>query len=683
MNRKTMRQAPSPLISLLLATVASVHGSLVLSAGEPQLPADPQNFHLFVLAGQSNMAGRGKVEDVDRQPHPRVLMLDQELRWVPAQDPLHFDKPAVIGVGLGKTFATDYANQHPDVVVGLIPCAVGGSPIAAWQPGGYHASTKTHPWDDALPRIRHAIRDGILKAILWHQGESDAYAQTAPLYREKLHAVVNRFRSELGAPRLPFIAGQMGQFPERPWNEYKQQVDSAHRDLPQSLPETAFVSAAGLAHRGDEVHFDSASYRELGHRYFAAYQQLIHPDRPNVLFILADDVGREVLCCYGGESYRTPRLDELAASGQQYEHCYSMPVCHPTRICLLTGRYPTVLGHPGWGTFPQPLEGQTIAAMLQAAGYATAIAGKWQLGLLKNDLQQPARLGFDNWSLFGWHEGPRYHDPLIYENGSLRRDTQGQFGPDLYTEFLIDFMRRHRNQPFFAVYSMALCHDVTDDLPEPVPYGPAGRWLTYDEMVAEMDRQVGQLITALEQLKLREQTIVIFTGDNGTPAASYLKYEAGKFVRPKVVSQFQGGQIPGGKGQLTDWGTRVPLLVSWPEHVNAGEKRKELVDFSDFLPTLSELTGAVPPHQVALNGHSFANVIRGRGASQREWAFSEAASGRQFVRTQKYKLYRNGDFFDMDADPNEQHPRSLESLSAEQRATRATLQAALDALPKP
>ena len=149
-------------------------------------------------------------------------------------------------------------------------------------------------------------------------------------------------------------------------------------------------------------------------------------DQPNIILIFADDVGQEVLGCYGGESYKTPHLDALAAEGMRFDHCYSMPSCHPSRICLMTGQYPAELGNPKWGTFPNELEHQTFAAMLQQAGYATAIAGKWQLGLMKHDLQQPARLGFDEWSLFGWHEGPRYHEPMIYENGKLREDTKGK-----------------------------------------------------------------------------------------------------------------------------------------------------------------------------------------------------------------------------------------------------------------
>ncbi len=317
---------------------------------------------------------------------------------------------------------------------------------------------------------------------------------------------------------------------------------------------------------------------------------------PNIVLILADDVGREVLGCYGGESYSTPHIDALAAGGMRFTHCYSMPVCHPSRTCLLSGAYPAVLGNPKWGSFPRAEEERTFAAVLRRAGYATAIAGKWQLSILKDDPQQPRRMGFDEWSLFGWHEGPRYHDPLIYENGSPRTDTAGKYGPDLYVDFLVDFIRRHRAGPFFAYYSMALCHDVTNDIGQPVPYVPGkDRWMTYAEMAGEMDRSVGRLVAALDEMQLRASTLILFTGDNGTAAASIERYENGEYVRRKVFSKIGGRSVQGGKGQLTEWGTGVPLIANWPGHVPAGTVRNDLVDFSDFLPTLAELAGAACP----------------------------------------------------------------------------------------
>ena len=230
--------------------------------------------------------------------------------------------------------------------------------------------------------------------------------------------------------------------------------------------------------------------------------------RPNIIFILADDVGQEVLGCYGGESYATPNLDHLAKTGMRFRHCYAMPMCHPTRVTLLTGKYPFRLTEsdthiaPRWGTFPAQAESQTFAHKLAQARYATGVFGKWQLALLRDTPDHAYRLGFQESQLFGWHEGPRYHEPLIYHNGKLRSDTLGHYGPDLYVHALVEFVKANRERPFLAFYPMALCHDVTDDLEVPVPHGPLERYESYPEMVAEMDRAVGRIISALNSLKL-------------------------------------------------------------------------------------------------------------------------------------------------------------------------------------
>ncbi len=375
--------------------------------------------------------------------------------------------------------------------------------------------------------------------------------------------------------------------------------------------------------------------------------------KPNILFILADDVGREVLGCYGGESYRTPRLDELAATGKRFEHCYAMPVCHPTRITLLTGRYPRHIGSPKWGSFPQHTEKQTFGHVMKSARYATAIAGKWQICTHGKEPDHPQRLGFDESSLFGWHEGPRYHEPMIYQNGKLRTDTAGRYGPDLYVDFLIDFMRRHKGGPFFAYYSMALCHDVTDDLKEPVPYGEHGRYDNYKEMAENMDRCVGRLVDALDRLGIRDDTLILFTTDNGTAKRSIIRAENGKYIRDPVVSMMNGKEIPGGKGDLTDWGTRVPTIANWPRVIPAGSVDNSLIDFSDLLPTFAELSGGELPSNVSLDGNSFAGLLTGNGKTQRTWAYAESRGSRYFVKTQKWKLYNDGRLFNTERDPDE------------------------------
>ena len=245
--------------------------SIFAHAQEMTLPAK-EKFHLFLLVGQSNMAGRGVVEEQDKTPHPRVLMLSKEGKWVPAVDPMHFDKPAA-GVGLGKTFGQIIAEANPGVTIGLIPCAVGGSPIDTWKPGVFYPATKCYPWDDMAKRAALALPAGTLKGILWHQGESDCKPELAPAYEAKLHDLIARLRQELKAPLMPFIAGQMGKFEEVPWTPEIVIVDAAHQSLEKKVSHTAFVSAEGLKHKGDKIHFDSASFRELGRRYAEAYQK--------------------------------------------------------------------------------------------------------------------------------------------------------------------------------------------------------------------------------------------------------------------------------------------------------------------------------------------------------------------------------------------------------------------------
>jgi hypothetical protein len=247
---------------------------VAISAAAFSVSAAPhKDLQLFLLVGQSNMAGRGKVTEADRKPHPRVLMLTKAGEWVAAVSPMHFDKK-VAGVGLGRSFGIALAEANPGATIGLIPCAVGGSPISTWESGAYFKSTKSHPWDDAIRRARIALKSGTLKGILWHQGESDSKDSLAPVYEKKLHDLIARFRAELNAPGVPFIAGQMGQFKERPWSEAKKQVDRVHQELSSKVRNAAFVSSKGLAHKGDKVHFNAAGFREFGRRYATAYHTL-------------------------------------------------------------------------------------------------------------------------------------------------------------------------------------------------------------------------------------------------------------------------------------------------------------------------------------------------------------------------------------------------------------------------
>lgn len=397
-------------------------------------------------------------------------------------------------------------------------------------------------------------------------------------------------------------------------------------------------------------------------------------DRPNIVLILADDVGDQALGCYGGTSFATPRLDALAATGTRFKHCYSMPVCHPSRLTLLTGQYPFRAGNAEWGTFPQRLESQTLAHRLRGLGYATAVAGKWQLTLLREEPDHPRRLGFDHSTVFGWHEGPRYYRPLIYQDGRLRTDVSDQYGPDVYVEALVEFMRRNQTRPFFAFYSMALAHDVTDDIGTPPPLGPQGHYDSYKKMVENMDERVGWLVDALDELGLRERTLVLFTADNGTPKSYYYTAQGASMLKQPIEFMWNGSLTRGGKGELTDAGTRVPLVANWPGILPPGQVVDDLVDFSDWLPTFVELAGGEAPAN--LDGISFAARLRGGEASPRPWAYA-SGRGASWVRTQRWKLYDDGRLFNLARGREEESPVLITQASGEAREARRELTQAL------
>jgi len=233
-------------------------------------------------------------------------------------------------------------------------------------------------------------------------------------------------------------------------------------------------------------------------------------DRPNILLIMADDLGYECLGCYGGTSYPTPNLDRLAATGTRYLNCHSTPKCSPSRVTILTGRY-TFRTTTKWGHIPP--DEITFGAVLGEAGYRTALAGKWQMALLKDSPDHLARMGFAESCVWAWHEGARYWKPMVYESGRPRTYDVGTYGPDVYVKFLVSFMDKNRDKPFLAYYPMCLTHFPKKGEPK----GPKGKWESFGEMVRAMDDKVGELVAALERLGMRDRTLVIFTSDNGSP----------------------------------------------------------------------------------------------------------------------------------------------------------------------
>lgn len=244
------------LIWLAIGTMAT---AMTMEAAETPRP---EKMQLFLLIGQSNMAGRGPVEPQDQVVHPRVFMMNKRYEWVPAVDPMHYDKPERIGVGLGSTFARVVAEERPDVVVGLIPAAFGGSSLAEWTPGHYL-------YNNALDRAREAMTRGTLAGILWHQGESDAAPEKAATYVERFAAMVAQLRKDLGAEEVPAVVGEIGHFVQGVGP-----INAALANVVNVVPRSELVTAEGLGHQGDSLHFDSAAFRELGRRYAKAWKRL-------------------------------------------------------------------------------------------------------------------------------------------------------------------------------------------------------------------------------------------------------------------------------------------------------------------------------------------------------------------------------------------------------------------------
>ncbi|MDQ2771729.1 MAG: sialate O-acetylesterase [Bacteroidota bacterium] len=286
-----MKNARILLLSLSLLALLPVAG-LRAQALKPRLrqvvspPVHREKFQLYLLIGQSNMAGRGAVEAQDTLPNRHVLRLNPAGQWEVAKDPIHFDK-AIAGVGPGLTFGRLMAAPDTTVTIGLIPCAVGGSGIDAWTPGAYFSDTKTHPYDAALARARTAMQRGTLAGIIWHQGESDSSPGKSAVYQQKLKLLIKQLRTDLQAPALPFVTGQLPAFQiyktgadgQTQLNDSAMRINAAVATLQKQVPNYAFVTVEGTGDIGDHTHFNARSARLLGQRYAAAMRQLQRPAR--------------------------------------------------------------------------------------------------------------------------------------------------------------------------------------------------------------------------------------------------------------------------------------------------------------------------------------------------------------------------------------------------------------------
>jgi len=400
--------------------------------------------------------------------------------------------------------------------------------------------------------------------------------------------------------------------------------------------------------------------------------------RPNIILIMSDDTGYEVFGAYGSKQYRTPRIDELAKTGMRFNHCYSQPVCCPSRIKIMTGKS-NVRNYVFWDML-DPNE-KTFGHMMKDAGYSTFVGGKWQLygeGTFAPELKGkgvlPEDAGFDEHCCWQVESSPsRYWKPEFRINGQIKAfPDEDAFGPAIVTDHICDFIDRNKEQPFFIYYPMMLTHGPFVTTPDSADPSSTSSQQNYEDMVAYMDRVVGRIVDTLDEAGVRENTLILFTGDNGTPGGK----------KGGIKSELNGVMIEGGKSETTDAGTRVALVANMPGTVPAGKVSDDLVDFSDMMPTIADMTGAKLPAGEVLDGVSFAPQLRGKKGTPREWIYSyyepvpsADSTPTIFARDQRWKLYNDGRLFDISNDVLEKHPIS------DGGPAREKLRAALDSMP--
>lgn len=390
--------------------------------------------------------------------------------------------------------------------------------------------------------------------------------------------------------------------------------------------------------------------------------------KPNIILIMADDMGYECLSCYGSTSYSTPVLDKLASDGIQFNQCISQPLCTPSRVKIMTGMY-NYRNYDYFGHLNN--DSYTFGNLMKDAGYATCIVGKWQLNGLAykdeipywNDNTRPVKFGFDEYCLWqltlGRNQGERFADPLIEQNGEILNTDIDDYGPDIFTNYVLEFINRNKQKPFFIYFPMVLVHEPFVPTPDSEDWAdPSMRYKKdtsyFRDMVSYTDKIMGKIVAKLENLSIDKNTLVIFTGDNGT--------------HPTIYSNTSKGIVQGGKGNTIDAGVHVPLIAYWPQKIKDGFEFNGLIEFSDFFPTLADIVG----QKRDTDGKSFYPLLTGEPYKSREtvfvhydprWGKGVNQYRNQFVQTDEYKLYQDGQFFNIKEDRLENTPLEPDSLN--------------------
>jgi arylsulfatase A len=410
---------------------------------------------------------------------------------------------------------------------------------------------------------------------------------------------------------------------------------------------------------------------------------------PNIIFVLADDMGYEMPTFDGGSSYNTTHLDSLAANSMVFNQCRATPLCSPSRVELLSGLYNfrNYLKY-GWGVYDQDYI--TYAKVLQNNGYKTCVVGKWQLAGANAGIEN---MGFDDYCVWDQAQaalGNLYRSPQLYQQSAYLpfNTINNKYSEDITGDYAMNFIDQNKDKPFFLYYSFMLIH-IPD---QPTPLDPD--FLTFDESLSDstyigsmthyLDLKVGALINKLKADGLDKNTIIVFTGDNGS---------AGNYH-----SIFNGKQVVGEKGETTEFGTHVPMFVYWPGHIMPGTNNN-LVQFSDFAPSFLDMAN-IKAKPAGLDGVSFYPQLFGQNGNARNWIYCyydpwpiatlQAAQTQpiSFAQDTAYKLYKTdkvgtkaGQFFHFTVDLEETNPLQDSQLTPAQVAVKQKLQAALNGRP--
>ena len=411
--------------------------------------------------------------------------------------------------------------------------------------------------------------------------------------------------------------------------------------------------------------------------------------KPNIVYILADDLGFAELGCNGSDRYKTPNIDALANSGVRFTRFYTVPLCGPSRAMILTGRYGFRSGavtQDACKTIIRTGEKAEvmIPTVLKKAGYASALIGKWGQLTPSGD---PSDWGFDHELYYkgsGMYWNSKVAKPMS-EGGEVRGDPDtyvldgktvsvkdDEYIPDLLHKDATAWMEAQKGRPFFLYYSLSQVHGEILPTPDsaPAPKGEsnaqrAQRLLA--DNIAYMDKLVGKLVAELDRLKLRENTVIVFMGDNGSTKSA------------AVDATIGGRRIEGEKGSMKEGGGLVPFFAAWPGVTPAGKVNVNVSDASDLLPTFAEIAGAPMPTGRVIDGRSLVSQFKGDTKSPRTWAYCQL-SNNYYVREAGWKLDQSGTLYDMKDAPFKEVAVAADTKDEAAVAARARLSAALTSL---